>query len=111
MNFENLIKQDPQVNEILERELLRQQRNIELIASENIVSKAVMEAMGSYFTNKYAEGFIVKIFMNRKAISICYTSPNFMVCNTEGINYMCVGIPVEVYSDGKDTPEYYFGVR
>ena len=48
MNFENLIKQDPQVNEILERELLRQQRNIELIASENIVSKAVMEAMGSY---------------------------------------------------------------
>jgi len=57
MNFENLIKQDPQVNEILERELLRQQRNIELIASENIVSKAVMEAMGSYFTNKYAEGY------------------------------------------------------
>lgn len=49
--------------------------------------------------------------MNRKAISICYTSPNFMLCNTEGINYMCVGIPVEVYLDGKDTPEYYFGVR
>lgn len=57
MNFENLIKQDPQVNEILEKELVRQQRNIELIASENIVSKAVMEAMGSYFTNKYAEGY------------------------------------------------------
>lgn len=57
MNFENLIKQDPQVNEILEKELLRQQRNIELIASENIVSRAVMEAMGSYFTNKYAEGY------------------------------------------------------
>lgn len=64
-----------------------------------------------FYESRYGEGFIEKIFMNRKAISICYTSPNFMLCNTEGINYMCVGIPVEVYSDGKDTPEYYFGVR
>lgn len=64
-----------------------------------------------FYESRYGEGFIVKIFMNRKAISICCTSPNFMFCNTEGINYMCVGIPVEVYSDGKDTPEYYFGVR
>lgn len=54
-----------------------------------------------FYESRYGEGFIVKIFMNRKAISICYTSPNFMFCNTEGINYMCVGIPVEVYSDGK----------
>lgn len=60
MNFDNLIKQDPKVNEILEKELIRQQRNIELIASENIVSRAVMEAMGSYFTNKYAEGYPAK---------------------------------------------------
>lgn len=60
MNFDNLIKNDPKVNEILEKELTRQQRNIELIASENIVSRAVMEAMGSYFTNKYAEGYPAK---------------------------------------------------
>ena len=39
------------------RELVRQQRNIELIASENIVSVPVMEAMGSHLTNKYAEGY------------------------------------------------------
>lgn len=45
MNFENLIKQDPQVNEILERELLRQQRNIELIASEK---HSVKSGYGSY---------------------------------------------------------------
>ena len=38
-------------------ELARQQRNIELIASENIVSPAVMAAMGSVLTNKYAEGY------------------------------------------------------
>lgn len=60
MNFDNLVKQDPMVNTILEKELNRQQRNIELIASENIVSRAVMEAMGSYFTNKYAEGYPAK---------------------------------------------------
>ena len=57
MNFENLKKFDPEVYETLKTELERQRTNIELIASENIVSKAVMEAMGSYFTNKYAEGY------------------------------------------------------
>ncbi len=57
MNFDNLRKQDPEIYKTLEDELMRQKRNIELIASENIVSEAVMEAMGSYFTNKYAEGY------------------------------------------------------
>lgn len=57
MNFDNLKKQDPEIFATLDAELNRQQRNIELIASENIVSEAVMEALGSYFTNKYAEGY------------------------------------------------------
>ncbi len=57
MNFDNLKKFDPEVFETLKLELERQRTNIELIASENIVSEAVMEAMGSYFTNKYAEGY------------------------------------------------------
>ena len=57
MNFENLKKFDPEVYETFKTELERQRTNIELIASENIVSEAVMEAMGSYFTNKYAEGY------------------------------------------------------
>lgn len=48
---------DPEIAEIIEQELRRQQRNIELIASENIVSEAVMTAMGSVLTNKYAEGY------------------------------------------------------
>ena len=55
--FENLKKIDPQIYESMEKELIRQQRNIELIASENIVSMAVMETMGSHLTNKYAEGY------------------------------------------------------
>ena len=48
---------DPEVGAAMEQELFRQRRNIELIASENIVSPAVMAAMGSVLTNKYAEGY------------------------------------------------------
>ena len=48
---------DAEVGEAMKKELARQQRNIELIASENIVSPAVMAAMGSVLTNKYAEGY------------------------------------------------------
>ena len=50
-------KFDPEVGASMEAELARQQRNIELIASENFVSGAVMAAMGSVLTNKYAEGY------------------------------------------------------
>ncbi|WP_019243209.1 MULTISPECIES: serine hydroxymethyltransferase [Bacillus] len=55
--MENLIKQDPQVYEVIQKELKRQRTKIELIASENFVSEAVMEAQGSVLTNKYAEGY------------------------------------------------------
>ncbi|WP_312643282.1 serine hydroxymethyltransferase [Hydrogenoanaerobacterium sp.] len=48
---------DPEVAEAMDKELKRQRRNIELIASENLVSPAVMAAMGSILTNKYAEGY------------------------------------------------------
>ncbi|CEK32023.1 serine hydroxymethyltransferase [[Clostridium] sordellii] len=55
--FENLRKVDKEIYDSMKRELNRQQRNIELIASENVVSMAVMETMGSHLTNKYAEGY------------------------------------------------------
>ena len=48
---------DPEVAEILRDEARRQATGLELIASENFVSEAVLEAMGSVFTNKYAEGY------------------------------------------------------
>lgn len=51
---------DPEVGQAMEQELKRQRRNLELIASENIVSPAVMAAMGSVLTNKYAEGYPAK---------------------------------------------------
>ncbi len=55
--FDELANFDPQVAAACSAELDRQQRNIELIASENIVSKAVLLAAGTVLTNKYAEGF------------------------------------------------------
>ncbi|MFM7701972.1 MAG: serine hydroxymethyltransferase, partial [Alphaproteobacteria bacterium] len=59
MNFfnSNLEQSDNLVNAIILRELHRQTDQIELIASENIVSTAVLQAQGSVFTNKYAEGY------------------------------------------------------
>ena len=57
MNIENLKKVDPEIAEAIIKEEARQEYGIELIASENFVSKAVMEAAGSVMTNKYAEGY------------------------------------------------------
>lgn len=57
MFFENLRSFDPEVYASCERELQRQRHNIELIASENIVSEGVLLAAGGVFTNKYAEGY------------------------------------------------------
>jgi len=48
---------DPEIAAVLDEELVRQQHHLELIASENFVSRAVLEAMGSVLTNKYAEGY------------------------------------------------------
>ena len=56
-SFEELMKEDPQIAEAIEAEVKRQNSHIELIASENWVSHAVMAAMGSPLTNKYAEGY------------------------------------------------------
>ena len=57
MSYEQIKRQDPEVYASMMRELTRQQDHIEMIASENFVSPAVMEAMGSHLTNKYAEGY------------------------------------------------------
>jgi len=55
--YEELRAADPEIAAALDEELKRQREHIELIASENFVSPAVMEAMGSHLTNKYAEGY------------------------------------------------------
>jgi len=55
--MKHLVNVDPEIHQAIQNELKRQQNNIELIASENIVSRAVLEAAGSVLTNKYAEGY------------------------------------------------------
>ena len=57
LEFKNLKNEDPEIYEAIAKEKKRQQDNLEMIASENFTSEAVMEAMGSYMTNKYAEGY------------------------------------------------------
>lgn len=56
-DFNEVKNYDPEVADAMQDELSRQRNNLELIASENLVSKAVMAAMGSHLTNKYAEGY------------------------------------------------------
>ncbi|NCW37095.1 MAG: serine hydroxymethyltransferase, partial [Proteobacteria bacterium] len=60
----SLSDSDPELFKAIKDELVRQQNHIELIASENIVSKAVLEAQGSVLTNKYAEGYSGKRYYN-----------------------------------------------
>ncbi|OIN99201.1 MAG: serine hydroxymethyltransferase [Elusimicrobia bacterium CG_4_10_14_0_2_um_filter_56_8] len=55
--YDEIRKYDPQLYKAIKGEVLRQQNNLELIASENYTSRAVMEALGSVLTNKYAEGY------------------------------------------------------
>ena len=57
MDFDTIRRTDPEIAEAIEQELNRQRTHIELIASENFVSSAVMAAMGTPLTNKYAEGY------------------------------------------------------
>lgn len=57
LNFDKVAAFDPELMDAMDAELGRQRNNLELIASENLVSEAVMQAMGSHLTNKYAEGY------------------------------------------------------
>src|SRR4051812_1848758 len=58
--MQNLREVDPEIHAIIAKETLRQEDGLELIASENYTSQAVMEAMGSVWTNKYSEGYVGK---------------------------------------------------
>ncbi len=55
--YRSLYESDPQIAAAIDNEVRRQHEGLELIASENFVSEAVLEAAGSVFTNKYAEGY------------------------------------------------------
>ena len=63
--YRSLAETDPQIAAAIDNETRRQHEGLELIASENFVSEAVLEAAGSVFTNKYAEGLSGKALLRR----------------------------------------------
>ena len=102
--FEELKDYDAEVAAACKSELERQQHNIELIASENIVSKAVLLAAGSVLTNKYAEGYPGKRYYGG-----CYcvdvvedivenALKSFLVQNTPTFNHIRALMPTLQYS-------------
>ncbi|MBE6962194.1 MAG: serine hydroxymethyltransferase [Ruminococcaceae bacterium] len=87
-NLKFLMKIDPEVAGSMQEELTRQRRNIELIASENLVSEAVMAAMGSCLTNKYAEGYPGKRYYGGcYAVDITEELARKRACELFGCNY------------------------
>ncbi|KAK9095974.1 hypothetical protein Sjap_021471 [Stephania japonica] len=115
---------DPDVHEIMEREKLRQVKGIELIASENFVCRAVMEALGSHLTNKYSEGMPgsryycgnqyidqIELLCCKRALEAFHLDPNCWGVNVQP--YSCTSANFAVYTGlllpkdrimGLDTP-------
>ena len=73
--MESYKTQDPEVYSIIKDEILRQENELQMIASENYASRAVMDAVGSVLTNKYAEGY-----PNKRYYCLLYTSPSPRDC-------------------------------
>ena len=75
-NLDFIGKTDPAVAEFIQQELQRQRSHLELIASENFTSAAVLAAQGSVLTNKYAEGLPGKRYYGGCEYCLLYTSPS-----------------------------------
>lgn len=72
INLNELNKSDPKTAEAIKKELQRQRESVELIASENFVSIPVLEAMGTWLTNKYSEGYPHKRYYGgNQFIDVC----------------------------------------
>ncbi|MBR4200813.1 MAG: serine hydroxymethyltransferase [Oscillospiraceae bacterium] len=98
---------DPDVGAAMQQELARQRRNLELIASENIVSPAVMAAMGSVLTNKYAEGYPGKRYYGGcEAVDIVETIAIERAKKLFGANYA----NVQAHSGAQANTAVYFAL-
>ncbi|MHB2020898.1 MAG: serine hydroxymethyltransferase [Candidatus Xenobia bacterium] len=81
MYYEHLMKVDPVIAEAIHQETLRQANTLEMIASENFVSEAVLEAQGSVLTNKYAEGYPGKRYYGGcKYVDVCESEAQKRAC-------------------------------
>ena len=99
----DLSKTDPDLYKSIKLELERQQQHIELIASENIVSKAVLDAQGSIMTNKYAEGYPSKRyyggceFVDKAEELALERVKKFIIVSTQMFNRILALKPMELY--------------
>lgn len=83
--MQNLQQQDPQIFKAIKNEIARQKEGLEMIASENIVSEAVLEAMGTPLTNKYSEGYPGKrYYAGNEFIDICENLARERACELFG---------------------------
>lgn len=100
-------EKDPEVGQAMEKELARQRRNLELIASENIVSPAVMAAMGSVLTNKYAEGYPSKRYYGGcQCVDIVEEIARQRACKLFGADHA----NVQPHSGAQANSAVYFGL-
>ncbi|MCH5323922.1 MAG: serine hydroxymethyltransferase [Eubacterium sp.] len=98
---------DPELSDAMGKELARQKRNLELIASENIVSPAVMAAMGSVLTNKYAEGYPAKRYYGGcEAVDIVENIAIDRACKLFGAKYA----NVQPHSGAQANTAVYFAL-
>lgn len=98
---------DPEVGQAMGKELARQRRNLELIASENIVSPAVMAAMGSVLTNKYAEGYPAKRYYGGcEEVDVVENLAIERACKLFGANYA----NVQPHSGAQANTAVYFAL-
>ncbi len=98
---------DKEVGEAMQKELARQRRNLELIASENIVSPAVMAAMGTVLTNKYAEGYPAKRYYGGcECVDIVENIARDRACKLFGANFA----NVQPHSGAQANTAVYFAL-
>ncbi len=97
------MKKDKVIFDLIERELHRQQHGLELIASENFVSKQVIEAMGSVLTNKYAEGLPGKRYYG--GCEVVDIIENLAIDRLKQNVWCCLGLMCSHIAEHKQTPQ------
>lgn len=104
---EKLSSIDPEIGAVVEEELTRQRRGIELIASENVVSEAVLLAMGSPLTNKYAEGYPAKRYYG--GCQVVDKAENIAIERAKAI-FGCDHVNVQPHSGAQANLAVYFAL-
>ena len=105
--FDEILRTDPEIHDVLVRETRRQQEGLELIASENFASPAVIAAMGSSLTNKYAEGLPGKRYYG--GCDVVDVAENLAIERTKKL-FGCEAVNVQPHSGAQANMAVYFAV-